>query len=346
MTTGGELILVAGGAGFIGSHLCQALLEQGKDVLCLDNLQTARRENLLELEAYSRFRFVEADITRPLPRQILAQTDRISRIYNLACAASPDLYQADPEHTILTCVMGTNRLLHLAEDAGARFLLTSTSEVYGDPHVHPQTENYRGNVSCTGPRACYDEGKRAAETMAFDFVRSGRADVWVARIFNTYGPNMRMDDGRVISNFICQALAGEPLTIYGNGEQTRSFCYVSDTVDGLLRLMESGDRDLGPVNIGNPTELTIAELINTLEAVIGSPLPTVSRPLPVDDPRKRRPDIARATDRLGWCPGTPLSSGLAATVAWFERELRSNRARNAERSPAAGLAAVGGQQAL
>lgn len=346
MTTAGELTLVAGGAGFIGSHLCRALLKKGTNVLCLDNLQTARRENLLELEAYERFRFVEADITRPLPRQVLEQTGRITRIYNLACAASPDLYQADPEHTILTCVMGTNRLLHLAEDSGARFLLTSTSEVYGDPDVHPQTESYRGNVSCTGPRACYDEGKRAAETMAFDFARGGRADVRVARIFNTYGPNMRMDDGRVISNFICQALAGKPLTIYGNGEQTRSFCYVSDTVDGLLRLMESEDGDLGPVNIGNPSELTIAELIETLETVMGVRLAKVSRPLPVDDPKKRRPDIARATERLGWSPRTPLASGLAATVAWFERELRSNRTRKTGRAPAAAVAAVGGQQAL
>ena len=315
--------LVAGGAGFIGSHLCRRLLEAGERVICLDNLQTARRSNLTELEAFGDFRFIEADVSAELPAELTRSTGSIRRIYNLACAASPHLYQADPEHTMLTNVVGTGRLLRLAEQADARLLLASTSEVYGDPDVHPQPEDYRGNVNCTGPRACYDEGKRAAETLVFDYARRGRADVRVARIFNTYGPQMRMDDGRVISNFICQALSGEPLTIYGDGSQTRSFCYVDDTVDGLMRLMEADLPAMQPVNIGNQHEITIAELVNALAEVAGGAVEVTRRPLPVDDPQRRRPDISRAREWLGWEPATPLSTGLRTTYDWFRRELHA-----------------------
>ncbi len=316
--------LVAGGAGFIGSHLCRALLEAGEQVVCLDNLQTARTGNLLALERHAGFTFVEGDVTQPLPDAITARAPGFARIYNLACAASPDLYQADPEHTMLTNVVGTVQLLRLAEQTGARFLLTSTSEVYGDPEIHPQPEHYRGNVSCTGPRACYDEGKRAAETLAFDFARRGRADVRVARIFNTYGPQMRLDDGRVVSNLVCQALSGEALTIYGDGSQTRSFCYVADTVDGLIRLMECEGIDAQPVNIGNQQEITINELVEVLSSIGAAPLDIVHRPLPADDPQRRRPDISRAREVLGWEPVTPLREGLVMTCEWFAAELRSN----------------------
>lgn len=315
--------LVAGGAGFIGSHLCRALLEAGERVLCLDNLQTARVSNLATLEKFAGFRFVWGDISHPLPQEIMRETRSIRRIYNLACAASPELYQADPEHTMLTNVVGTDRLLRLAEQSGARFLLASTSEVYGDPAVHPQREDYRGNVSCTGPRACYDEGKRAAETLAFDFARGGRADVRVARIFNTYGPHMRIDDGRVVSNFIGQILSGEPLTIYGDGSQTRSFCYVEDTVDALMRLMASEMPDLLAINIGNQHELTIAELVETLCGIADGPVAIVHRALPTDDPQRRRPDITKARELLGWEPATALSAGLRKTYDWFATEHRA-----------------------
>ncbi len=312
--------LVAGGAGFIGSHLCRTLLERGERVLCLDNLQTSRVSNLDILERYPAFRFVKGDISHPLPVEVMRQTRSIRRIYNLACAASPNLYQADPEHTMLTNVVGTDRLLRLAEQSGARFLLTSTSEVYGDPDIHPQPEHYRGNVSCTGPRACYDEGKRAAETLAFDFARMGRADVRVARIFNTYGPQMRIDDGRVVSNFIGQILEGEPLTIYGDGSQTRSFCYVEDTVDALIRLMEADLPEVTPINIGNQHELTIAELVEALGDIVGEEVEVVHRALPTDDPTRRRPDISRARAMLAWEPTTPLVAGLRKTFAWFASE--------------------------
>lgn len=314
--------LVAGGAGFIGSHLCRTLLEAGEGVLCLDNLQTARISNLDALRTFERFRFVRGDISHPLPPEVMRETRLIRRIYNLACAASPNLYQADPEHTMLTNVVGTDRLLRLAEQSGARFLLASTSEVYGDPDVHPQPEDYRGNVSCTGPRACYDEGKRAAETLAFDFARCSRADVRVARIFNTYGPHMRVDDGRVVSNFIAQILSGEPLTIYGDGSQTRSFCYVEDTVDALMRLMEADLQDCQPVNIGNQHELTIAELVQTLGNIVREEVSVVHRALPTDDPQRRRPDISTARALLNWEPTTPLSAGLRKTYAWFAEEHR------------------------
>ena len=314
--------VVAGGAGFIGSHLCQALVARGHEVLCIDNLQTARPSNLQTLEGLPGFTFVEADIVRPLPEAVLRAAERVTRVYNLACAASPPQYQADPEHTMLTNVVGTHHLLRLAERAGARFLLTSTSEVYGDPEVHPQPEGYRGWVSCTGPRACYDEGKRAAEAMTFDYARMGRAEVRVARIFNTYGPNMSPDDGRVVSNLICQALADREITVFGDGSQTRSFCYVEDMVRGLIALMESDIDGLEPVNLGNPVELTVGELCERVLALTGADARrVVFKPLPTDDPRRRRPDIGRARDLLGWTPRVGLEEGLAATCEWFGREL-------------------------
>ena len=335
-----SLTLVAGGAGFIGSHLCRALLDRGEHVVCLDNLQTARASNLLALEGNPRFEFIQADVVNPLPRAVGGRARQFRRIYNLACAASPPLYQADPEHTMLTNVVGTDRLLRLAELSGARFLLTSTSEVYGDPECHPQREDYRGFVNCTGPRACYDEGKRAAEAMAFDFARLGRADVRVARIFNTYGPHMNPDDGRVVSNLICQALAGDPVTIYGDGSQTRSFCYVADMVDALMRLMESDIDGLEPINLGNPEERTIADLLGLIRSLLPDRIEVQYLPLPVDDPRRRRPDISRARRRLGWRPTTPLEVGLGRTIDWFRAELRRNEAAGPARErPVATLAA-------
>ena len=320
-----NVAVVAGGAGFIGSHLCRALVERGHEVICLDNLQTARPSNLRGLEQMEGFSFVEADVVNPLPAEVTAKARRISRVYNLACAASPPQYQADPEHTMLTNVMGTHHLLRLAEQAGARFLLTSTSEVYGDPESHPQREEYRGWVSCTGPRACYDEGKRAAEALTFDYARLGRAEVRVARIFNTYGPNMHPDDGRVVSNLLCQALSGNDITIYGEGEQTRSFCYVSDTVAGLVALMESDISGMEPVNLGNPDEMTVNQLLDLVMELTGTSAAVVYRPLPVDDPRRRRPDISRAAQLLGWSPRVPLEEGLAATCHWFAEEIGAAR---------------------
>lgn len=333
-------IVVAGGAGFIGSHLCKRLLDRGHRVLCLDNLQTARPVNLRLLEREPGLEFIKCDVVAPLPAQVTRRAREIRQIYNLACAASPPQYQADPEHTMLTNVMGSHHLLRLAEQTGARFLLSSTSEVYGDPESHPQREDYRGWVSCTGPRACYDEGKRAAEAMAFDYARLARAEVRVARIFNTYGPQMHPDDGRVVSNLICQALSGEPITIYGDGSQTRSFCYVDDTVAGLIALMNSDDVGNEPINIGNPNEITVAELLNEIVSMTGSNAPVVYRPLPVDDPRRRKPDISKAVARLGWRPTVTLRDGLRRTCTWFAEELGASRMLRdkcavAERTPAA-----------
>jgi UDP-glucuronate decarboxylase len=328
--------LVAGGAGFIGSHLVDALLAEGATVVCLDSYLTGRPENLRHLEHESRFDSVHADIVEPLPASITRT--RFTHVFNLACAASPPHYQADPEHTMLTNVVGTRNLLRLAEDQRARFLLTSTSEVYGDPEQHPQREAYRGWVSCTGPRACYDEGKRAAETLTFDYQRAGRADVRVARIFNTYGPRMRPDDGRVVSNVICQALSGEDVTIYGDGSQTRSFSYASDLVDGLMRLMAS-DVDDGPVNLGNPNELTVSDLVERVMRMTGSASRIVHRPLPVDDPRRRKPDISRAKALLGWEPKVPLQQGLEATAAWFADE-QARKARPVRRAARPALVEV------
>jgi UDP-glucuronate decarboxylase len=315
--------LVAGGAGFLGSHLCDSLLARGFHVLCLDNFLTGRRENLTHLEREPRFDLIEADVVNPLPARL--RGSRLDQIWNLACPASPPAYQADPEHTLLTSVMGTHHLLRLAEATGARFFLASTSEVYGDPEVHPQKESYWGHVNPTGPRACYDEGKRAAETLAFDYDRGGRADVRVVRIFNTYGPRLPAEDGRVVSNVINQALLGEDMTVYGDGRQTRAFCYVDDLIDGLQRLMDYEGPQPGPVNLGNPTELTVNELVERVIALTGSKSRVVHRPLPKDDPQRRRPDISRAAELLGWTPKTSVDAGLRATIAWYKAELEQQR---------------------
>lgn len=338
MTSKNKTILVTGGAGFIGSHLCDALLGEGARVVCLDNLLTGRESNIAHLRRDHRFDFIESDVVDPLPYRLDGKA-RFTHIYHLACAASPPQYQADPEHTMLTCVVGTRNMLRLAEETGARLLLSSTSEVYGDPETHPQPESYRGSVSCTGPRACYDEGKRAAETLAFDFQRSKRVDVRVARIFNTYGPRMRPDDGRVVSNVICQALSGDEITIYGDGSQTRSFCFVSDLIDGLMRLMDS-DRPIDvPVNLGNPTELTVGDLVERVVALTGSNSPVTYMPLPIDDPRRRKPDISRARELLGWEPAVALLEGLERTIEWFASEQAKSSQQwrgvaHAEASPA------------
>jgi UDP-glucuronate decarboxylase len=332
-----KLVLVAGGAGFLGSHLCDALLSDGAHVVAIDNLQTGRKQNLRHLERDPRFELIDADIIHPLPQRLRLGRTKIDQVFNLACAASPPHYQADPEHTLLTSVVGTHNLLSLSEKSRARFFLASTSEIYGDPEVHPQPESYWGNVNPTGPRACYDEGKRAAETLTFDFARTGRVDVRVARIFNTYGPRMRADDGRVVSNVICQALAGDAITVYGDGRQTRSFCYVADLIDGFMRLMAYEGKLPGAVNLGNPNELTIDDLVKRVMAMTRSRSPMVSCPLPTDDPRRRRPDIARATKLLGWVPRTSLEVGLKATIAWFSEERKCGRDRESLR-PSSGVA--------
>ncbi|MBZ9936961.1 SDR family oxidoreductase [Mesorhizobium sp. BR1-1-16] len=308
-----DTALVAGGAGFLGSHLCEALLASGHRVLCVDNFLTGSEDNIAALIHHPRFRMIKRDICAPFD-----PGEAIDRVYNLACAASPPHYQNDPVHTMRTCVVGTLNLLELAERHGARFLQASTSEVYGDPEMHPQTESYTGHVNCTGPRACYDEGKRAAEAMCFDFLRAGRADVRVARIFNTYGPRMHPKDGRIVSNLVVQALSGNPLTIYGDGSQTRSFCYVSDLIDGLMRLMNVADSPGAPVNLGNPSEFTVQELADLVLRMTNSRSPLVFKALPVDDPKRRRPDIARANRLLGWEPRVALPDGLLATIRHFE----------------------------
>jgi nucleoside-diphosphate-sugar epimerase len=314
-----RIALVTGGAGFIGSNLCDRLIAEGAEVICLDNFQTGRRANVEQLHDNPRFRLIEHDVIEALPADLLDAG--LTHIFHLASAASPPQYQLDPEHTMLTNVVGTRNALRLAEATGARFLLTSTSEVYGDPEVHPQPEEYRGSVSCTGPRACYDEGKRAAEALAFDFLRLGRADVRVARIFNTYGPRMRCDDGRVVSNVVCQALSGQGITVHGDGSQTRCFGYVDDTVEGLMRLMDS-DRAVGiPINLGDPQEMTVRELVVLVIALTGTSPSIIELPLPEDDPRRRKPDIGRAIDLLGWQPRVRLEQGLAATIDWFRSEL-------------------------
>jgi UDP-glucuronate decarboxylase len=314
-----QTVLVAGGAGFLGSHLCDALLAEGAHVICLDNLLTGRRVNLDHLSREPRFDFVEADIVHPLPAKLKAA--KLNRVFNLACAASPPTYQADPEHTMLTSVVGTHSLLKLAEKTGARFMQASTSEVYGDPEVHPQKETYWGHVNPTGPRACYDEGKRAAETLCFDFERMGRADIRVARIFNTYGPRLPAEDGRVVSNVVNQALTGEPVTVYGDGSQTRSFCYVDDLIEGFLKLVAYEGSSLGPVNLGNPTELTINELVARVMEMTRSQSDVIRLPLPKDDPQRRRPDISKAAEKIGWAPTTSVEAGLKATIAWYRAEL-------------------------
>lgn len=304
-------ILVAGGAGFIGSHLCDRLVETGHEVICLDNFSTGRRENIAHLVGNSRFRLILHDVEHPLRL-------KVDQIYNLACPASPPQYQRDPMKTIKTSVLGSINLLELAEKVRARILLASTSEVYGDPEVHPQPEDYRGNVSSTGPRACYDEGKRCAETLFFDYRRQKDVDTRVVRIFNTYGPRMQPGDGRVVSNFIVQSLAGQDLTVYGDGSQSRSFCYVSDMVEGLVRVMNWPGDFPGPVNLGNPVEIPILELAEKIIKLTGSGSRIVFRPLPRDDPRRRRPDITLARTKYGWEPGVSLEEGLSLTAEYFK----------------------------
>ncbi|MGD9510281.1 MAG: UDP-glucuronic acid decarboxylase family protein [Geminicoccaceae bacterium] len=304
--------LVTGGAGFIGSHLCAALLARGHRVICLDNFQTGAHGNLAPFIGHRGFRLVEADITEPLPTRL-----RPNWIFNLACAASPVQYQRDPIHTWKTSVLGGMHLLELAEECGATILQASTSEVYGDPDVHPQPESYWGNVNPVGPRACYDEGKRAAETLYFEFHRTRGVPIKVARIFNTYGPRMHAEDGRIVSNFIVQALRGEPLTIYGDGRQTRSFCFVDDMVEAMLALMTSPTQVVGPINLGNPDEQSVLDVARQVLALSGSRSPIEFLPLPVDVPRRRRPDIACARQLLGWRPRIDLDTGLRRTIADF-----------------------------
>ena len=310
-------VLIAGGAGFIGSHLCDAYLAEGCKVVCLDNLRTGSAENLRSYRRDPRFHLIEADITLALPAAVMDRQVPFDLVINAACPASPPHYQADPQHTMLTCVVGTNGLLSLAERHGARLLMCSTSEIYGDPLVHPQVEGYWGNVNPTGPRACYDEGKRAAETLCFDYLRQKRVDVRVARIFNTYGPRMQADDGRVVSNIICQALSDADITIYGDGEQTRSFCFVSDMVNGLMRLAAHSGPVTSAVNLGNPNELTIADLVRRVMRMLETRSAVVRLPLPTDDPQRRRPDIDLAQRLLGWAPRVDLQDGLARTIAHF-----------------------------
>jgi UDP-glucuronate decarboxylase len=323
----GKAVLVAGGAGFVGSHLCDALLGRGDSVICVDSYITGSPDNVRPLTNHPNFRLIKQDIC-----QFLEIGEPLDQIYNLACAASPPQYQADPVHTMMTCVAGTGNLLALAERHGASFLQASTSEVYGDPAEHPQREDYRGNVSCTGPRACYDEGKRAAEALCFDMLRAGRVDARVPRIFNTYGPRMQANDGRIVSNLIVQALSGKSLTIYGSGTQTRSFCYVSDLVGGLIALMDVGPNPGVPVNLVNPGEFTINELAQMIRLMVPTRTGIVYSPLPKDDPQRRRPDISRATELLDWQPTVPLAEGLGYTVEWFANSLASRPRRQATAS--------------
>jgi len=314
-------ILVTGGAGFIGSHLCDRLIREGHDVVCLDNFFTGRRENIEHLLDHDRFEVMRHDVVEPLFLEI-------DQIYNLACPASPIHYQYNPVKTVKSNVMGAINMLVLAKRVDARILQASTSEVYGDPTVHPQTETYWGNVNPIGPRSCYDEGKRVAETLMMDYHREDRVDIRIARIFNTYGTRMQEGDGRVVSNFIVQALRGQELTLYGTGEQTRSFCYVDDLVEGLVRLMAAEGRH-EPVNLGNPVEFTVRELADEVCRIVGQSVRVTYKPLPQDDPTQRQPDITRAREWLGWEPRIPLADGLERTVGYFreriERKRRSNR---------------------
>ena len=309
-------ILITGGAGFIGSHLCERLVGEGHDVICLDNFFTGRRENIFPLLDNPRFELVRHDVIEP----ILLEVDQV---YNLACPASPIHYQYNPVKTVKTNVMGAINMLGLAKRVRARILQASTSEVYGDPLVHPQTEDYWGNVNPIGLRSCYDEGKRLAETLMMDYHRQNQVDTRIARIFNTYGPRMLEDDGRVVSNFVVQALRGEPLTLYGEGSQTRSFCYVDDLVEGLIRLMNADDLHQ-PVNLGNPGEFTIKQLAEEVRRICGSDSELTYLPLPEDDPRQRKPDITTAQSVLGWIPKVPLAEGLERTVQYFRERVQNS----------------------
>lgn len=328
-------ILVTGGAGFLGSHICELLLARGHEVIALDNLFTGRRKNIEHLIGRDGFEFVRADVCDPFHFEV-------DQLFHMACPASPIHYQRNPARTAKTAVMGTVHALECARDAGARILIASTSEVYGDPAMHPQHEGYWGNVNPIGPRACYDEGKRVGETLAVDYARQYGVEVRIARIFNTYGPRMAEQDGRVVSTFICQALRNQPVTIFGDGSQTRSFCYVDDLVDGLLRLMDDdgeqrlihegkselvyGNTQASPVNLGNPIEFTIAELADQVASIVGRPLKVERRELPIDDPCRRRPNIEKAQRLLDWNPRIPLDTGLRCTVEYFKRQISMARA--------------------
>jgi len=303
-------VLVTGGAGFLGSHLCERLVAEGHDVICVDNFFTSQKSNVAHLLAQPNFELLRHDVVHPLWLEV-------DEIYNLACPAAPGHYQFNPIKTMKTSVIGAINVLGMAKRCRAKVLQASTSEVYGDPEVHPQPESYRGAVNPIGPRACYDEGKRAAETLFMDYHRAHRINVRIVRIFNTYGPRMNPYDGRVVSNFIRQAIAGEPITLFGSGDQTRSFCYRDDLVEGMMRMMAAPDDFTGPVNIGNPGEFTIRELAELTVELTGSRSEIVHRPLPVDDPERRRPEITLARDRLGWQPTVPLRDGLARTIEWF-----------------------------
>ena len=307
-------ILVTGGAGFLGSHLCERLIRDGHDVLCVDNFYTGRRANVAHLLDHPNFEILRHDITFPLYVEV-------DEIYNLACPAAPIHYQFDPVATTKVSVHGSINMLGLAKRTKARILQASTSEVYGDPQVHPQPEEYWGHVNPIGVRSCYDEGKRCAETLFFDYHRQHQVNIKVARIFNTYGPRMHVNDGRVVSNFIVQALRGEPLTLYGEGSQTRSFCYCDDLIDAFVRLMATGDEVTGPINLGNPVEFTIRELAELVLELTGSKSQLVWQPLPSDDPKQRQPDIGKARRVLGWEPSIPLREGLVKTIAYFESTL-------------------------
>ena len=322
-------ILVTGGAGFLGSHLCDRLLADGHDVLCVDNFFTGTKRNIEHLIGHSRFELIRHDVTFPLYIEV-------DEIYNLACPASPIHYQHDPVQTTKTTVHGAINMLGLAKRLKCRIFQASTSEVYGDPSVHPQTEDYWGHVNPIGPRSCYDEGKRCAETLFFDYNRQHKLDIKVARIFNTYGPRMHPNDGRVVSNFIVQSLKGEPITIYGDGRQTRSFCYVDDLIEGFIKLMNSPEGVTGPVNLGNPGEFTIRELAELTIEMTGSKSKLAFLPLPADDPRQRQPSIARAKEQLNWQPAIPLREGLQHTINYFDQLLSGS----AEELSAVGLKAV------
>jgi len=304
-------ILITGGAGFLGSHLCERLLNEGNEVICLDNFFTGDKNNILHLVSNPRFEVMRHDVTIPLYIEI-------DEIYNLACPASPIHYQHDPVQTTKTCVHGAINMLGLAKRTGAKIMQASTSEVYGDPEIHPQVETYWGRVNPIGIRSCYDEGKRCAETLFLDYYRQHGLDIKIARIFNTYGPRMHANDGRVVSNFVVQALKGEDITIYGDGEQTRSFCYVEEMVDAFIRLMNSGSDFIGPVNLGNPGEFTIRELAEKTIDMVGSKSKLNNLPLPEDDPKQRQPDISLAKDKLGWEPKIKLDEGLAKTIEYFK----------------------------
>ncbi|PXA95025.1 NAD-dependent dehydratase [Caulobacter sp. D5] len=313
-----QRVLVTGGAGFLGSHLCEALLARGQEVLCVDNFFTGRRANIAHLLGHPRFELLRHDVTFPLYVEV-------DEIYNLACPASPRHYQHDPVQTTKTSVIGAINMLGLAKRTKARILQASTSEVYGDPEVHPQVEGYWGRVNPIGPRSCYDEGKRCAETLFFDYRRQHGLSIKVMRIFNTYGPRMDVDDGRVVSNFVLQALRGEDITLYGEGAQTRSFCYVDDLIAAMIRLMATDDAVTGPINVGNPHEITIRDLAERVIALAGSTSRLVHRPMPSDDPRQRQPDITQAKTALGWEPSTALDEGLSRTIGYFRDLLAAER---------------------